>query len=427
MLPDRASAPVRRADDRRTTFGGLLISASFLALGLAAASLSAAGGSGTTWPALHLVLAGAAGTAIASVMPFFTASLARVAPARLGLRVGAIALVSGGALSVTVGWSSGRTSLAVAGGCAYLGGLALTAAAAFLPLRATLGHPPRAVAAAYAAALVEVSVGVALATAMVAGWAPVADDWIALKPAHAWLNLFGFLSVVVAATLLHLAPTVAGTRIRPRTSGTVALLGLAVGAPLIAVGAAAGWDAVARLGAVIELGGAVALTVHAINVQRDRGRWTTDEGWHAFTSLSLLAAPAWFLVAVAIAAGRVLWLGASPAAWSIALVGVPFVLGWTAQVLIGSWTHVVPAIGPGDQSAHAAQRARLGWAGAGRAGAWNAAVAVLAVGIVADATTLVSFGAAVIAVCLVVSIALLLASIPRAALPARLSRTSPRP
>ncbi len=284
-LAVRATAPVRRADDRRTTFGGLLVAASFLALGLLAAILGSIGGSGTVWPALHLVLAGAAGTAVASVMPFFTASLARVAPAGLSLRVGAIALVSSGALAVTVGWSAGLTSLAVAGGCAYLGGLALTAAAAFLPLRATLGHPPRLVTAAYAAALVEVAVGATLATSMVAGWTPVVGDWSALKPAHAWLNLFGFLSVVVAATLLHLAPTAAGTRIRPRATGTVALVGLAFGAPLIALGSAGGWDAVARIGAAVELVGAAALAAHAMGVVHDRGRWTTDAGWHAFTNV----------------------------------------------------------------------------------------------------------------------------------------------
>lgn len=426
-LAVRAGATVRRADDRRTTFGGLLIAAGFLALALVASIAGLVAGSATVWPALHLVLAGAAGTAVASVMPFFTASLARVAPAGLGLRVGAIALVSCGALAVTVGWSAGLMSLAVAGGLAYLGGLALTAAAALLPLRATLGRPPRLVTAAYAAALVEVSVGVALATSMVAGWAPVVGDWPALKPAHAWLNLFGFLSVVVAATLLHLAPTVAGTRIRPRAAGTVALFGLAVGAPLIAIGAAGGWDAVARIGAAIEFVGALALAIHAMDVEHDRGRWTTDAGWHAFTSLSLVVAPAWFLVAVAIAAGRVLWLGASPVAWSIVLVGAPFVLGWTAQVLMGSWTHIVPAIGPGDQPAHAAQRRRLGWGGTGRVVAWNLGVAALTLGVLADAPPLIGSGAVAIAICLVVAMVLLVGSIPRAALPSRLSPRSPTP
>ena len=427
--PAARTAPgsVSRADDRRTTFGGLLIAASFLVLALAATLLGVLGGSATFWPALHLVLAGAAGTAIASVLPVFTAALARVAPAAPGLRGGAIVLVSSGALAVTIGWSAGFPSLAVVGGCAYLGGLGLTAAAAFLPLRATLGRPPRLVVAAYAAALAQVAIGVTLATSMVGGWGPVVGAWGALKPAHAWLNLFGFLSVVVAATLLHLAPTVAGGRIRTRSSATVALLGLAVGAPLIAVGSAVGWDAIARIGAAIELVGAWALAVHALAVRRDRGRWTTDAGWHAFTGLSLLAAPAWFLLATAIAAGRVLWLGASPAAWSVTVIAVPFALGWTAQVLIGSWTHIVPAIGPGDQAAHAAQRRRLGWAGTIRVLAWNIAVAVLTLGILAETTPLIAIGAVGVTACLIAALALLAGSIPRAAFPARVSPTLTTP
>jgi nitrite reductase (NO-forming) len=419
-----AAPRIERADDRRTTFGGLLIAACFLLLALGSVVLGLVGGSGTYWAALHLVLAGAAGTAVASVMPFFSAALARVAPGARGLRIGAIALVSSGALTVTVGWSAGLTWLAAAGGCAYLAGLALTAAAAFLPLRAMLGRPPRLVMAAYAAALVEVAVGVTLATSFVAGWAPVAGDWEAVKPAHAWLNLFGFLSVVVAATLLHLAPTVAGTRIRSRASGSVAVVALAVGAPLIAIGFVGGWDSVARIGAAIELVGAAALVAHAVAVHRDRGRWTTDAGWHAFTSLSLLAAPGWFVLAVAIAAGRVLWLGASPVAWSITLVGVPFVLGWAAQGLIGSWTHIVPAIGPGDQVAHAAQRRRLGRAGMARAVAWNLGVALLTIGVLAGSSPVVAAAAAGIAACLIVALILLAGSIRRSALAPAVSRTS---
>ena len=108
---------------------------------------------------------------------------------------------------------------------------ARTAVAAFVPLRRAIGLQRRPVPLAYAAALADVAVGVALATAMVAGWAPVAGAWAALKPAHAWLNVFGFLSIVVAATLIHLAPTVVGARIEPRRSATIALVGLGGGCP----------------------------------------------------------------------------------------------------------------------------------------------------------------------------------------------------
>jgi nitrite reductase (NO-forming) len=280
----------------------------------------------------------------------------------------------------------------MAGGLAYLVGLALVAAAAFWPLRRALAPRLRVIGGAYAVALAQVAVGAALATALLAGFAPVADRWALLKPAHAWLNVFGFLSVVIATSLVHLAPTVAGSRIRPRTSALLAVVALATGPPIVALGFAFGSDIVTRLGAATELLGAVALVVHAIVVRRDRGPWTTDPGWRRLTGWSLTAAPAWFVVAIALAAGRIVWLGADPAAWSIELLAAPLVLGWLIQVLIGSWTHLVPSIGPGDQATHARQRTILGHGAAPRLVLLNGGVALLTLGVLAGALPLVVVG-----------------------------------
>jgi nitrite reductase (NO-forming) len=405
------SAPFGRGDDRRITFAGLLTAAGFLVLAVASFGLTAARGGGSIWPSLHLVLAGAAGTAVASVLPFFTAALAKVASAPASVRVGAIGLIAIGSLAVVVGVAWGEPRLAVLGGGAYLAGLMLTAAAAFLPLRSALGLRFSPVLLAYAVALAQVAIGVGLATAMVAGWSPVVDAWGMLKPAHAWLNVFGFLSVVVAATLIHLAPTVAGARIRSRRSGTIALIGLTGGAPLVALGFAAGWDAVARVGAVTEMAGSAALVIHAIAVWRDGGHWTTEAGWHRFATISLLVAPGWFLVATSIAAGQVIWYGAGPIAWSATAVAAPLVLGWIAQVLVGAWTQLVPAIGPGDQVAHAAQRRLLGRAATARLWAWNAGVTLLVFGSLDGSGALAAGGAIAVAAGLLVAICLLVASL----------------
>jgi nitrite reductase (NO-forming) len=408
---------IRRSDDRRITFVGLLVAGIWLALAAASAVMSIRSGGTAGWAAFHLALAGAAGTAVASVMPFFTTALAQVAPASPRIRVAAVALVAVGALAVTLGVPIGATGLAVGGGLAYLGGLAGTAVAAFGPLRFALGQRARLVLIAYAAALIQVAIGVGLATSMVAGWGPVVADWAALKPAHAWLNVFGFLSVVIAATLVHLAPTVAGTRMRDRRTATIAIAGLVAGSALVAIGFGGGLDAVGRVGAIVELVGAAALLAHAIGVRRDRGRWTSDPGWHQVTGLSLLAAPWWFLVAVAIAAGRVLWLGPVSGAWSMDLLAVPLILGWTAQVLIGSWTHLVPAIGPGDQATHATQRRRLGRWGTARVVSWNVGVAVATVGLILGSMPAAAIGGATVAIDLVIALGLLVGSIPRSGLP----------
>ena len=62
---------IRRADDRRTTFAGLMVAAAFVGLATVWIGLTSVRGGGTSWAALHILLAGAAGTAIASVLPFF--------------------------------------------------------------------------------------------------------------------------------------------------------------------------------------------------------------------------------------------------------------------------------------------------------------------------------------------------------------------
>jgi nitrite reductase (NO-forming) len=404
-----ARAMISRGTDRQITFAGVLVAAGFLGFAGLGAIGSALGGA--VWLPLHLAMAGAAGTAIAAVLPFFTTALAQAAPARPDLRIGSIVLMAGGTVVAGLGMNGAGQVVSVAGGGAYVGGVATLAVVAFLPLRRTLGFRLRLVHLAYGVALAQVGTGVVLATAMLAGWAPVASRWAALKPAHAWLNVFGFVTVVIAASLVHLAPTVAGARIRPRRSADVALVGLMTGAPLVALAFAIGWDAVGRVGAAVEVVGAAALLVHGASVERDRGIWTTDSGWHRFAQLSLLAAPAWLLVAVIIAGGRVLWLGATPAAWSLTVLVVPLVAGGIGQVLVGAWTHIVPAIGPGDQARHAIQRGWLGRGALARWSAWNVGAALATIGVVADAEVLRLFGALAIGASLAGSLFLLVKAV----------------
>ena len=376
--PDARRSTARVAD-RRVTIAGLLVSASFLAAAVVAAILPESVRRGA-WLPIHLALAGAAGTAVASVLPFFVAALSVAPPMSAIVRGGAIGLIAGGAVAASLGVAGGMEPVALAGAIGYVAGIGSVAFAAFWPLRARRGPSRRLVVAAYGAALAQVAVGVGLVIAMLAGVPPVVEVWSLLKPAHAWLNVFGFLSLVIATSLVHLAPTIAGTRIVPRRSAGIALAGLVTGAPLIALGFALGDDRVARVGAVAELLGALGLMAHALAAWHDRGGWTTDPGWHRLTGCSLLAAPAWFLVAVEMAAGRILWLGAVPEAWSLGSLAAPLAVGWVVQVLIGAWSHLLPSIGPGDMAAHAIHRARLGRAASWRVGALNLGVALVTLG-----------------------------------------------
>ncbi|MDH4141394.1 MAG: hypothetical protein OEV61_02175 [Chloroflexota bacterium] len=381
-----------RTDDRRITFAGLAVSA--LLLGAAAATLVAPDGARRgLWLPLHLALAGAAGTAIASALPFFTAALAVAPPAGRPTRILAIGGIAGGALVVSGGVAAGAPAVAVGGGLTYLVGLAAVAVAAFGPLRGALGPRRELVTRAYAVAIGCVATGVILSTAYLSGLAVVVERWALLKPAHAWLNVVGFLSLVVAATLIHLAPTVAGARMQPRASARVAISGIAAGPPTLAIGLALALDYLVRLGAALTMAGALALVIHGFVVRTERGRWTTDPAWHRLTSGSLLLAPIWFAIGVSVAAAPFLRSGADPLAWDVAAVSPALAIGWIAQVLVGAWSHLLPAIGPGDPLAHRRQRRILGTAATGRLVALNAGVGLAMIGSFAAAPVVEAFGA----------------------------------
>ncbi|TAL10599.1 MAG: hypothetical protein EPO00_04370, partial [Chloroflexota bacterium] len=133
QVPAAWRPTIRRGDDRMVTAVGVLLAAGLLGLAAASAARTALGG--TIWLPLHIALAGAAGTAIAAVLPFFATALGKVAPARPLVRGGAVGLVAAGSLVAGYGMTTGVSGLAAIGGAAYLGGIVATAVAAFAPLR----------------------------------------------------------------------------------------------------------------------------------------------------------------------------------------------------------------------------------------------------------------------------------------------------
>jgi nitrite reductase (NO-forming) len=405
--------PVRRGPDRRVdrglTFAGLAVAILFLIAALVSLLLPADVRLGS-WLPLHLALAGAAGTAIAAMLPFFVAALAVASPAPAALHGGAIALVAAGAALAAFGRALAGGAVdpvAAAGAALYVAGIAAVGVSAALPLRrAAAPHRP-ATELAYAVALVNVAVGASLAGLYVAGWPAVVSDWLGLRVAHAWLNVFGFVGLVVAGTLIHFAPTVFGSRIRRRRAGWLAVAALAAGPPLVALGHAFTDSSLVRVGTLAALVGAAALVVHGAQAYRDRAGWTSDAPWHRFTSWSLLAAPAWLVLALLIAAARTLPGGADPAAWRLDEVLAPLVAGFAVQVLLGALAHLVPAIGPGGPEHHAAERRLLGREATVRLLAWNAGTGALALGLAGGWWLLAAAGAALLATTLAATLLLL--------------------
>jgi hypothetical protein len=388
--------------------GCYLVAAALAALGgMADPGAATPGNAMTAWLPIHLALAGGASTAIAGVMPFFMAALAAGLPAETRLRAGAVALVATGAALVAVrAVVPDLTVLPLLGGLVYLAGIAATAAALGRSGRRGLAVRRPMIRIGYQAALLNVAVGAILATLLVAGWEPVLERWPALRPAHAWTNLVGFVSVVIVTTLVHFLPTVLGTRIVPRGSATTAVIGLGGGSPFVAAGLAADSVPLVAVGLVLTLAGTGALLVEAARVYRARGRWTTDAGWHLVTGGGLLAGICWFAAGIALATVRVVASGPGPEAWSSALVAVPLAVGWVTQVLVASWTHLLPAIGPGGPVAHARQRVILGRAAAARLLLLNAGAATATVGLVAGAGPVAGVGLALVALAIGWSVAI---------------------
>jgi nitrite reductase (NO-forming) len=402
----RVGPPPNRSADRRVALLAIALAAGYLISALASLVLPAADRHGL-WLPLHLVLAGAATSAIAGVLPFFVAAFAAAQPAHRAIRVGGVLAVASGAAAISAGVALNVPAVAVAGGLSFITGIVLTTVSAVLPLRRALGPGRGPIVRAYLAAMAFVVVGATLATLLLAGSRPIVEAWARLKPAHAWLNLVGFVSLVIATTLLHFYPTAIGARISGHWSGRVTILGTALGAALVATGYAIAFDLVARAGAVATIAGAIGLVLWIADRWRSRARWTTDAEWHRFVIGGLTSSVAWYVVGVGIASVRVLIMGADPLGWGIETVAVPLVGGWAALAVLASASHLLPSVGPGDQAAHAGQRRMLGIGGSLRLVVLDAGLVAWFVGEIVGSAPLLAAGAIATAVAAGFSIALL--------------------
>jgi len=403
-------AAVDRRADRLVAMTAISLAVGFLALAVATALLPAADRVGL-WLPIHLALAGAATTAIAGVMPFFSAAIATSQPVDARLRWSSVAAVALGAATVTLGFSDGALTVAAVGGTLFSFGVVLVGYAMLVPFRRGLGPRGGIVAVGYAAALAMVLVGAIMATLFVSGWRPVLEAWGYLKPAHAWLNLVGFVSLIIATTLLHFFPTVIGARIQRVPAAYATTIGIAAGAALVALGFGVRSDLVARIGAALVVIGAVALAIYAVQVWRTRARWTGDHGWHRFAMGGLISAIAWFEIGMLAATSRILADGAAPTAVSVDVLAGPLIAGWMGLAVLASATHLVPSVGPGDPYEHARQRVLLGRWATPRLVVANLGAAALSAGLLTRIDAVTAGAILLLATSLGLTAALLLAAV----------------
>jgi hypothetical protein len=400
-----AADPSPRLTERHVLALGLASSAAFvLAAAIFGAWTIASGGS--AWSTLHLALAGAAMVAIGAFMPHFAVTLAGTRPALSVARLMTIAaLTLGGALAVA-GMTILGPSMAVVGTLLTLLGLAGVAVHTLAPLRDPLARRHTVVTAAYGLALFELAVGVALGGAVAAGSTLVVSEWATLRPAHAWVTLFGGVSLTITATLVYLVPTVLGARIRPSPALVAAVAGIGLGPPLTAVGFVLDERAAVLLGVGICLLGALGQLVYIVDCHRRRGRFTSEHDWRAVVTGHLLAGPAWFAAAVAVTLAELV-AGRAVSGWSIGLLALPLIAGWMLQELVGSWTHLAPSVTPGDPVTHARQRRILAALSRTRLVAWNVGLAALWAGLAAGVPALSVPGGVALAVLIGASVILL--------------------
>ena len=81
-------------------------------------------------------------------------------------------------------------------------------------------------------------------------------------------------------------------------------------------------------------------------------------------------------------------------------------IGWILQVLVGSWSHLIPALGPGDPVVRAGRRAVLGRGAVLRFTGLNVGILLAWVGVATDARMLIAAGGLAIALALAGAIGL---------------------
>lgn len=408
-MPSAGSAgrteKTRHLTERHVLALGLGVAGLFVVLALIVAVATVIGG-GSSWAALHLALAGAATVAIGGFMPHFAITLAGTRPAPPAQRLTALGLLAFGGAAVVMGVTVVGGVWAAVGALAQLIGLAIVAWHTISPSRDPLARRHHVVAIAYLAALVELAAGIVLGGLSALGVSAILGAWAGLRPAHAWLTLFGAVSLTIFSTLVYLAPTVLGARIRASAALFVGLAGMVAGPPLAAAAFAFNSLPLAVAGTTLAAVGGIGQIGFVLDARARRGRYTSEHDWRRVAVGHLLLGTGWFAAAV-VAAGIGLLLGAQLQGWSLGLLAVPMVAGWMLQELAGSWTHLLPSVTPGDAPAHARQRRILAFASRSRLVAWNAGVGLLWAGLGAGVTILAAAGGALLASALAVSLILL--------------------
>lgn len=377
--PGTSMAPARRLTERHVLAIALAVCGAFVALAVAAGVAGVVSG-GSAWAALHLALAGAATVAIGAFMPHFAVTLAGTTPAPTAQRLATTGLLASGALGVVAGVLLIQPWLTATGSVLLLVGLGGVAVHTIAPSRQPLSRRHPIVTVTYVVALLELMVGALLGALGAVGVPGVVAHWASIRPAHAWLTLFGAVSLTIVATLVYLGPTVLGARIRAGWGLPLAVIGVGFGPIVASLGFVADSRTLVMTGAALTAAGGIGQLGYLVDAHRRRGRFTSEHDWRSVAVGHLAAGPVW-LAAAALVAFIDLAQGRALLGWSLGALALPMVAGWMLQELVGSWTHLVPSVTPADPAGHARQRRILAAASRTRLIAWNGGLGAAWIGV----------------------------------------------
>jgi hypothetical protein len=325
---------------------------------------------GWRWLGMHLLLLGAVTNAILVWSAHFTAAILRIpAPAHRHADMARLALHNAGVVAVLVSGPAEQPWIGVAGAVAVF--TAVTSQLVWMTQRLRAAVPARfAVTVRY-----YLTAAVALLAGIPVGaWMLVVDD--PTRPRlllfHAHINLLGWVTLTVLGTLLTFWPTVLRTRIADgavaasRTALPIAVTGLLI----LAVGTLAWWPRLAAGGLVV-FAVAVALTA--------RPAWQAgcSKPPASFAAWSIAAAGGWLFVALTVDAWILLTADtAAQAADRFSTMLTPLLVGFVAQVLLGSLAYLLPMALGGGPAAVRRRTAVLDRYAAQRVSMANAALAV---------------------------------------------------